>query len=199
MLINQTVLMSGADYFGDDFAINPYMDAAVPVSVAGAVADHQAIAEALRTAGIQIVKVPPPADCQDGVYTANWGLVRGGTAVLSSLPNKRQAEEPYARAMLARLGKKVISPASMRGEQAKQAGAFGQAGEPRPVIVAEPAVEGTRPNTFEGKQQRQRDDLAGMELRLRVLGFVGHDAIDPNEQTNDKIVGGHANLQWWVT
>ena len=32
-LINQHVLMSGADYFGDDDAINDLMDAAVPVDV----------------------------------------------------------------------------------------------------------------------------------------------------------------------
>jgi len=53
-------------------------------------------------------QTPAPADCQDGVYTANWGLVRGDTVILSSLPNKRQAEQTYAKKALAALGKKVV-------------------------------------------------------------------------------------------
>lgn len=108
--INQTVLMSGADYFSDEFAINAYMDAEVPVSIERAIADHNAILTALETAGIEVIKVPPPENCQDGVYTANWGLCRGNKIVLSSLPNKRQAEEPYAEATLRNLGKEVIKP-----------------------------------------------------------------------------------------
>jgi len=108
--LNKTVLMSGAEYFGDALAINAYMDAAVPVDVRGAVADHQAIRAALEAAGISVIKVPAPENCQDGVYTANWGLVRGDVAVLSSLPNTRQSEEPYARAALQKLGKTVITP-----------------------------------------------------------------------------------------
>jgi N-dimethylarginine dimethylaminohydrolase len=54
--------------------------------------------------------VDAPAGCQDGVYTANWGLCRGDTVVLSSLPNMRQAEEPHAEKSLRELGKKIIKP-----------------------------------------------------------------------------------------
>ncbi len=108
MKINQKVLMSGAEYFNDDFAINPYMDASVPVDTKRAIAEHQAVADALKTAGVEVVTTPAPKDCQDGVYTANWALIRGDTAILSSLPNKRQAEQPHARAALESLGKKVI-------------------------------------------------------------------------------------------
>lgn len=106
--INTTVLMSSAEYFGDDFAINPYMDASVPVDVERAIAEHKAVAEALQTAGVTIKYVAAPKDCQDGVYAANWGLGRGDTVILSSLPNKRQAEQPHAKAVLEGLGKKVI-------------------------------------------------------------------------------------------
>jgi N-dimethylarginine dimethylaminohydrolase len=109
-LINRRVLMSGADYFSDEFAINAHMDSAVPVSIEGAKADHNAIKSALESAGIEVMQVPPPAHCQDGVYTANWGLCRDNKVVLSSLPNKRQAEEPYAEATLRKLGKEVIKP-----------------------------------------------------------------------------------------
>src|SRR5579871_1240786 len=99
-IINKTVLMSGADYFGDQFAINAHMDDQVPVSTEKAKAEHRAIRAALERAEIKVIQVPPPAHCQDGVYTANWGLGRGNKVVLSSLPNKRQAETPYAEETL---------------------------------------------------------------------------------------------------
>lgn len=102
------VLMSGADYFTDEFAINPYMDASVPVSIKTAQQEHDLIKSSLEDAGVTVIKVDPPAGCQDGVYTANWGLCRGETVILSSLPNKRQAEEAYAEAVLLELGKKII-------------------------------------------------------------------------------------------
>ena len=102
--------MSGADFFDDGFAINAYMDAAVPVDIAKAVAEHTAIRQAFGVAGIQVTKVDPPEGCQDGVYAANWGLCRGNKVVLSSLPNKRQAETPYAEDVLKNLGKEIIHP-----------------------------------------------------------------------------------------
>lgn len=108
MLINKKVLMSGADYFNDGFAINAYMDDSVPVDVTKAKAEHQAIRQALEDAGVEVIQVSPPHDCQDGVYTANWGLCRGDTVVLSSLPNKRKDEEPYAADVLSRLGKRLV-------------------------------------------------------------------------------------------
>lgn len=106
--MNQKVLMSGADFFGDTDAINAYMDSSVPVDVARAKQEHARIKEALQAAGIEVASVPPPVNCQDGVYAANWGLCRGDTVLLSSLPNTRQAEQPYADKVLTELGKKVI-------------------------------------------------------------------------------------------
>lgn len=106
--INQTVLMSGAEYFNDQFAINAHMDASVPVNTQKAIAEHQAIQQALQSAGIQVIKVAAPKDCQDGVYTANWALVRGNKALLSALPNKRQPETPYAEQVLKAQGKEIL-------------------------------------------------------------------------------------------
>ncbi len=100
--------MSGAEYFDDGYAINAYMDASVPVDVAAAIAEHTAVAKALEAAGVTVIHTEPPAACQDGVYTANWGLTRGKKAILSSLPNKRQAEQPYARSALEQQGFEVI-------------------------------------------------------------------------------------------
>jgi N-dimethylarginine dimethylaminohydrolase len=107
-LINRTILMSGTDHFTDEFAINAYMDSSVAIDREGAEHEHQSIRAALESANVIIKQVPPPVGCQDGVYAANWGLCRGDTAILSSLPNKRQAEEPYAEQVLKSFGKKVI-------------------------------------------------------------------------------------------
>lgn len=107
-LINRSVLMSGADYFTNDFAINPYMDSAEAIDVSRAMAEHAAVAAALKAAGVEVVYTAAPPDCQDGVYTANWALVRGDTAVLASLPGPRQAEQAYAKTTLESLGKTVI-------------------------------------------------------------------------------------------
>lgn len=99
--------MSGADYFDDQAAINPFMDKQVSIDRAAAQAEHNAIRAALEQAGVTVIKVDPPASCQDGVYTANWALIRGDKAVMSTLPNARQAEEPYAEQVLKDLGKTI--------------------------------------------------------------------------------------------
>jgi N-dimethylarginine dimethylaminohydrolase len=104
---NTTVLMSGADYFDDGQAINPFYDKSVEIDIEKAKAEHQSIANALKSAGVEVKIVPPPKDCQDGVYTANWALVRGEKAVLSTLPNARKNEEPYAEQILKDQGKTV--------------------------------------------------------------------------------------------
>lgn len=88
--------MSGAESFNDGDAINVLMDASVPVDVAAAVSEHNHIREALENAGVTVRKIDAPAGCQDGVYTANWALVRDGKALMARLPNTRQPEEAYA-------------------------------------------------------------------------------------------------------
>ncbi len=100
--------MSGADYFSDNQAINAHMDARVAVDINKASSEHKAIKEALIDAGVEVIKVNPPVDCQDGVYTANWALIRGSKAVLSRLPNARKAEEATAEAELRKLGLDII-------------------------------------------------------------------------------------------
>jgi len=97
--------MSGADYFDDQAAINPFMDKSVAINRTAAQAEHDAICSALKAAGVEVIKANPPIDCQDGVYTANWALVRGNKAVMSTMPNARKAEEPYAQQFLKDMGK----------------------------------------------------------------------------------------------
>lgn len=105
--INQTVLMSGADAFSVE-ELNPYSHKGDQPDVARAVTEHTSIKHAIESAGVSVIQVPAPAGCQDGVYTANWALVRGDTAVLASLPNLRQAEEPFAEQHLRDLGKRIV-------------------------------------------------------------------------------------------
>lgn len=105
--INQTVLMSGADQFGVE-ELNPYSDKSNQPDVAKAIEEHDSIKQALEQAGVTVVQVPAPAGCQDGVYTANWALCRGDTAIMSSLPNMRQAEEPFAEQALRDRGMRII-------------------------------------------------------------------------------------------
>jgi N-dimethylarginine dimethylaminohydrolase len=113
--INKTVLMSGAEYFADDFAINALMDSAVRVDVQKAVAEHNRVLEALESAGVKVIKVDAPANLQDGVYAANWALVRNGAALMARLPNKRQGEEAYALKHLQAQGlKTVVLPESVK-------------------------------------------------------------------------------------
>ncbi|MGE5309731.1 MAG: dimethylarginine dimethylaminohydrolase family protein [Sphaerimonospora mesophila] len=106
-MINQRILVSGADYFALDAPINPYYDDE-PVNVAQATSDHTKIVQAFEQAGMGVVKITPPQDSQDGVYTANWALVRDNKAVLSRLPDARKAEEAHAAKVLSDLGIEVI-------------------------------------------------------------------------------------------
>lgn len=100
--------MSGADYFNDGFAINAYMDASIAVDISRAKQDHDNIQAALKTAGVEIVKVNPPQNCQDGVYTANWALCIGNKAIMSNLPGPRQAEQIYAEKILREMDKTIV-------------------------------------------------------------------------------------------
>ena len=106
-MINQKLMVSGADYFADTYEINPYYNQS-KIDVQKAVAEHNLILECFKKAGIELVKVDPPKDCQDGVYTANWALVKDGVAVMARLPEARKAEEEYARARLEEQGIKTV-------------------------------------------------------------------------------------------
>ncbi len=101
---NKLVLMSGAEYFSDNDAINALYNSKPSADVDKAKIEHQHIRQALESIGITVKQVSPPPDCQDGVYTANWALVKNGKAVMSRLPNKRKPEERFAHEVLNGLG-----------------------------------------------------------------------------------------------
>jgi N-dimethylarginine dimethylaminohydrolase len=106
-LINTKVLMSGAEFYNNEQAINALMNAKDIVNRQKACEEHQVICDTLRSIGIEVIKVKAPENCQDGVYTANWGLVINGTVIPSILPNIRQPEEPYALQVFKNLGLKI--------------------------------------------------------------------------------------------
>jgi N-dimethylarginine dimethylaminohydrolase len=110
-MINQKVLVSGADFFSNDAHINPYYtDAAI--DRARATEEHTTIVNCFKQAGIEVVQVPPPPDCQDGVYTANWAIVHDGIAIMSRLPSVRQPEQLYAQQVLTNLGLSCLNSTS---------------------------------------------------------------------------------------
>ncbi len=105
--INTIVLMSDADNFSNQQPINPYYHQE-SVDLDLAKSEHATIRELLINSGVQVTSVASPTDSQDGVYTANWGLVRGDKAVLSRLPGARKTEEEYAENVLKSIGKQIV-------------------------------------------------------------------------------------------
>lgn len=106
-MINQTLLVSGADFFADDHKINPYYSE-TQIDREKAKREHATLIDCFKQAGIKVIKVDPPADCQDGVYTANWALVHDGVAVMANLPDARKGEEAYAEQVLQEQGIKTV-------------------------------------------------------------------------------------------
>jgi N-dimethylarginine dimethylaminohydrolase len=107
MMINRTVLMSDALNFSAEQAINPYYGDP-HTDDQKAQAEHDSIHQAFKDAGVEVIQVPSPSTSQDGVYTANWALVRGNKAVLARLPDVRKSEEEWARQHLMNLGLEVV-------------------------------------------------------------------------------------------
>lgn len=105
--INTSILMSDARNFSNEQPINPYYHQET-IDCDKAIEEHKNIRRLLTEAGVKITTVPSPTACQDGVYTANWALIRGKRAVLARLPDARHNEEKYAEKVLSGLGKKVI-------------------------------------------------------------------------------------------
>lgn len=106
-MINRTVLMSDALNFSAEQAINPYYNDS-HTDTAKAQAEHDSIRRAFEDAGIEVIRVASPLTSQDGVYTANWALVRNGKAILARLPDVRKSEEEWAHQQLTNAGLEVI-------------------------------------------------------------------------------------------
>lgn len=106
-MINHTVLMSDALNFSAKQAINPYYNDSHTETLK-AQAEHDSIRLAFEDAGIKVIQIPSPSTSQDGVYTANWALIRGNKAILARLPDVRKTEEDWARQQMCDLGLEVL-------------------------------------------------------------------------------------------
>jgi len=115
-IINQTVLMSGADFFQVE-ELNPYSFKDNQPNINLAIDEHNSIKQAFIDSGIDVHQVQAPPHCQDAIYTANWALCYKGKVLLSSLPNMRHAEESYAKQYLQALGYETVpSPLKFSGQ-----------------------------------------------------------------------------------
>ena len=78
-------------------------------------------------------------------------------------------------------GQEGLRPVLMGLEEAKEAGALGEAGKQRPIVTRQPPIEGAVADAFERVQQPQGDDLTGPEVGLGVFGDGAQLLIDLTE------------------
>lgn len=99
--------MSGAEYF-NVVDLNAYSHHVDSVDRNKVGVELDSIRKALEESGVEVIKVDAPLDCQDGIFTANWGLHRGDKVIMSNLPGPRKDEEAYAEDELLKLGFQII-------------------------------------------------------------------------------------------
>ena len=104
--------MSGAQYFRA-VGNNAYSKPSNQPNPRQAVIEHHTLQAHLKEAGVEVIKIDPPHNCVDGVYTSNWGLCRGDKVITSSLPISRKEEEPAAHLAFQLLDKTIIEPPYM--------------------------------------------------------------------------------------
>jgi N-dimethylarginine dimethylaminohydrolase len=80
--------------------INPYENVEHAPDKMAAGQQLLTIQDALKKAGITVIRRPSPAGQQDAVYTANWAVTWKGRAIMSKLPDARAGEEAAAEQYL---------------------------------------------------------------------------------------------------
>jgi N-dimethylarginine dimethylaminohydrolase len=106
--INNKVLMSGVDFFAVE-QLNPYSSVDIQPNLNSAQQEYNLLQKTFEEAGIEVVKVAAPENCQDGVYTANWALCLNGLAIMANLPKMRSQETPFATKYLRDLGYDIVN------------------------------------------------------------------------------------------
>lgn len=86
---------------------------------------------------------------------------------------------------------KDIRPDLMGDKLAKQPRALWQEVKKRQEIALQPAIELPVAYPFQGEQDAQRHNLAGIELSLGMFRQLTHRLINSAEQFADKTFGGH--------
>ncbi|MBL1120801.1 amidinotransferase [Streptomyces sp. 110] len=98
--MNRDLLMSDAAHFRISYEINPYMDRSCQPDSDAALAEHEAIAAAHRSAGRTVRTMKSVPECPDMVYTANGAFICDRRAVLGNPPAARLEEIPYFHSWL---------------------------------------------------------------------------------------------------
>ncbi|MBV9575253.1 MAG: amidinotransferase [Gammaproteobacteria bacterium] len=93
------ILMCRPDYYGIEYAINPWMNIAKQVNHPLAVKQWESLYHTILACGAQIDLIEPVAGWPDMVFTANAGLYYKNEILLSHFKYKeRQGELPYFKA-----------------------------------------------------------------------------------------------------
>lgn len=105
------ILMCPPDYFGLQYAINPWMNPADPVDLDKAKRQWDSLVAAITAAGAEVVTLSPVEGLPDLVFTANAAFVADDKALIAHYkPVERQPEEPHAQAWFESQGFTAIQP-----------------------------------------------------------------------------------------
>lgn len=86
-------LMTPPEHFAVSYAINPWMDPAVPVDVERALAEWRTLRDTYRRLGHRVDELPAPAGLPDAVYAANGALVTPRVTVGARFAYPQRAAE----------------------------------------------------------------------------------------------------------
>jgi len=106
-------LMCRPDFFSVAYAINPWMDTAVPVDIELAIRQWEQLVATYLRLGHEVELIEPLPELPDMVFAANGGLVIDGTAFGARFTHaERQPEGPAYLARLSELGMTPVAPAA---------------------------------------------------------------------------------------
>lgn len=110
-MIHRTYLMCEPAYFGVSYAINPWMDPAIPVDRELAVKQWHRLRETLLELGHTVHELPPQEGLPDQVYAANGGFTLDGLAYGARFRYpQRTAEAALHRRWYQRHGFRFVAP-----------------------------------------------------------------------------------------
>jgi N-dimethylarginine dimethylaminohydrolase len=105
-------LMCRPDHFAVSYAINPWMDPAIPVDADLAVAQWEQLVTVYLELGHEVELIDPVPGLPDMVFAANGGLVIGGVGLGARFAHpERQGEGPAYLDRLKALGLRTVVPA----------------------------------------------------------------------------------------
>ena len=103
-------LICKPEHFDVLYKINPWMDPSVRPPKERTAAQWSGFEKALLDLGVQLHYVTQTAGQPDMVYTANAGLIKGATAILTTFKYKeRQGEEAGFRSFFEEFGYRVVT------------------------------------------------------------------------------------------